>query len=586
MSHNDWRYNKTTKEKNMNQSNKLISISDYMRRKKYNINSNKDIKIKKVDGIYIDNFRKFSNQQLDLGNNLTVIFGRNGTLKTSIMGLVTHPFNTNSTDIFSKTMKTNIKKVFNISPEKDKGKYKYNLLMTSINDEKISEPVNIYLQKVDSRLRLVPSGNEKGDGFFLLPTVYTKLDRVYPLVDSKITSNSVPANYTESELKKVSEFYKRILIEDNFSNVEDFSALPANSKTYIQHAFGPKNALYDKDTISSGEYNLGSFINTMLSFERLYEKNSNSLTGIWSIDEVETSLHPNAQINLIQYLLNWSKNYNVQVILNTHSLSILRFIYNHLKTDIDNGDISLNNISTLFSDDLIIQKNPAYSTAYKELTLEEEFNPMTNANIKQNVSVTIFCEDVTAKKFISEILKSRKLKSCLQWETDMTSDKNGTSFVLLEKLSLNYHRILDEVNAIIISDADAERNIKSKNKLYKRHLFIPSLMQFPIEKELVWWIMTLRKDDAFFLDKSKGKDMFRNEFSKYNLPISENIEEFKNTRTSCFKNWFNSYSQKEKNDLIRAYRDANEENLFTPFREKVKKYVTEIYKDNGINLLL
>ena len=117
-------------------------------------------------------------------------------------------------------------------------------------------------------------------------------------------------------------------------------------------------------------------------------------------------------------------------------------------------------------------------------------------------------------------------------------------------------------------------------------MFIPSLMQFPIEKELVWWIMTLRKDDAFFLDKSKGKDMFRNEFSKYNLPISENIEEFKNTRTSCFKNWFNSYSQKEKNDLIRAYRDANEENLFTPFREKVKKYVTEIYKDNGINLLL
>ncbi|WP_432739082.1 AAA family ATPase [Ligilactobacillus agilis] len=570
----------------MSQNNKLISTSDYKRRKKYNIDSNKDIKIKKVDGIYIDNFRKFSNQQLDLGNNLTVIFGRNGTLKTSVMGLVTHPFNTNSTDIFSKTMKTNIRKVFNISPEKDKEKYKYNLLMTSVDNEKILEPVNIYLQKVDSRLRLVPSGNEKGDGFFLLPTVYTKLDRVYPLVDSKITSNSTSANYTELELKKVSEFYKRILIEDSFSTVEEFSALPANSKVYIQHAFGPKNALYDKDTISSGEYNLGSFINTMLSFERLYNKNSSSLTGIWSIDEVETSLHPNAQINLIQYLLNWSKNYNVQVILNTHSLSILRFIYNHLRTDIDKGDISLNNISTLFSDDLIIQKNPPYSIAYKELTLEEEFKPLSNTNIKQNVSVTIFCEDDMAKRFISEILKSTKLKKCLQWETEVTPNKNGTSFVLLEKLSLNYHRILDEVNAIIISDADAETNIKSKNKLYKRHLFIPSLMQFPIEKELVWWIITLKKDDSFFKKKNKAKDMFRNEFNKFNLPISENIKEFKNTKTTCFKNWFNSYSKKEQTSLIRAYRDANEKELFAPFREKVKKHVTEIYKDNGINLLL
>lgn len=60
----------------------------------------------------------------------------------------------------------------------------------------------------------------------------------------------------------------------------------------------------------------------MISFQRIYnsfDKKPN-LTGIWAIDEFEVSLHPIAQVNFMNYLLEWSEKYRVQIVLNTHSL--------------------------------------------------------------------------------------------------------------------------------------------------------------------------------------------------------------------------------------------------------------------------
>lgn len=54
--------------------------------------NNKDVKFKYITGIYIQNFRSLKNRTLKLGKYMTVITGKNGTMKSSLMGLIAHPF--------------------------------------------------------------------------------------------------------------------------------------------------------------------------------------------------------------------------------------------------------------------------------------------------------------------------------------------------------------------------------------------------------------------------------------------------------------------------------------------------------------
>lgn len=48
-------------------------------------NNNKDIKFKKIKGIYIKKFRTIENKMIELGNQVTIISGKNGTMKSCIL---------------------------------------------------------------------------------------------------------------------------------------------------------------------------------------------------------------------------------------------------------------------------------------------------------------------------------------------------------------------------------------------------------------------------------------------------------------------------------------------------------------------
>ena len=81
---------------------------------------NKEIPIKLILGIRIDRFRSFRGQSLVMGEHVTVLSGRNGTMKTSLMGLLAHPFSSESKDAFGSNLKTTLAEVFKLSPEFDK----------------------------------------------------------------------------------------------------------------------------------------------------------------------------------------------------------------------------------------------------------------------------------------------------------------------------------------------------------------------------------------------------------------------------------------------------------------------------------
>ena len=76
--------------------------------------SNKDVKLKKIKGIYIKKFRTIENKMIELGSQVTIISGKNGTMKSCILGLIAHPFSSpnNAKDSFENDLKTDMRNVF------------------------------------------------------------------------------------------------------------------------------------------------------------------------------------------------------------------------------------------------------------------------------------------------------------------------------------------------------------------------------------------------------------------------------------------------------------------------------------------
>ena len=295
-------------------------------------------------------------------------------MKTTLMGLIAHPFTSTSVDCFGNQLKTPLREVFRLSLMHDDN-YSYNILLTSKSNEKIKETITI--DKRGNRHRIVVSGHEKGDGNFIFNTSFLSLSRLRPIIETKAKEQKSIELSTE-EKEDLKRFYGSIFLQ---TDKNDYVAVSDNNK---KKTFGPSgnNALYDFNSISSGEDNLGSIFNTLLSFKRTHD------TGLICIDEIEASLHPSAQINLIQYLNHWSKRNNIQIVFTTHSLHIIQYIYLYMKKELEDQNIMINFVS--FSragndKNYEIVKNPDYSLAYKELTLVSPKDVLNN--IKQQCTV-------------------------------------------------------------------------------------------------------------------------------------------------------------------------------------------------------
>ena len=79
--------------------------------------TNKDVVFKTIMGIYIKSFRSLKDRTIKLGNYFTLITGKNGTMKSTILGLIAHPFSSpnNAKDLFDNDLKTQIRDVFHLS---------------------------------------------------------------------------------------------------------------------------------------------------------------------------------------------------------------------------------------------------------------------------------------------------------------------------------------------------------------------------------------------------------------------------------------------------------------------------------------
>ena len=544
---------------------------DEISAKQYGYESNKEVKFRKYNGIYIKNFRSLKNCYIKLGSNLTVLSGKNGTMKSALLGLIAHPFNSpnDAKDLVGTPLKTTISNVFKMSKIFDNQKYEYYLDLVDIDGNPIHEYVSMYyvkniLTKEPERLRVVVGRKRgKGDGNFNLNTAYINFKRLFPIIDTDSVEKT-ENNMLQEDKDFIKNAYLKIFQKTDYDNATLVSD-DMNKET-----FAPSNSTYNFEAISSGEDNLGHILLKMLAFKN-YCQGRDSLQGVFCIDEVEASLHPIAQDNLIDFLLDFSKKYNIQIVVTTHSLSLINHVIEKQNL-MNNGKdkICLNMISTRFTDNgaYNIITNPDYNQAYTELTLKGK-----SSSAREKIFVIL--EDDVEKQLFNLVIRKREAKKYMKRISNLTNFSKGNSFTFLSKLAKNAEELLK--NAIIIFDADVKENLDNyRTSVYK----MPSLYGLCLETEIIKYIVELPGDANLFRECNKEKQSFINDFAQKDITNFE-ISFLERNSKRC-KNWKDS----DKNFLkyVRIYVKENR-NIFDPFEKSIYKDINEKFHTKIIDTI-
>ena len=535
----------------------------------YGYNENKKVVFRMITGISVKHFRSLKERELKLGKHLTIITGKNGTMKTALLGLIAHPFTSpnDAKDIYGKPLKTEHSEIFRLSPDKDKEEYSYYINGITDKDEEIKEPVRIYPRKGGSKFRLTVSAtNIKGKGNFLLNTTYINLKRLFPIVETN--AKTVHDDLSKEEKNLLSIAYQKIMQRDAYTEIDSIS----DDKN--KNTLGPANAYYDFNSISSGEDNLGHILCKLLAFKRFKLEGNDRLQGLICIDEIEASLHPSSQEAIIQYLLEWAERNNMQIVCTTHSLHIVNLCLK-LQNEISNGKelIVINNISTqLVGDDLNynVMVNPSYKTIYKELTLQ---NPYEGEQYKVN----IICEDELAKAVLKKIIKKKIITQNIEIITDITGT-NGTPANSLISLAKNGKRLLED--SVIVVDPDVSDDQISKAK-FDFLLKIPSEdgEGFPLEQRVIYYLRKLDGSDEIFVDMEKTAFIK----SCGDCGIFKQNYDDRSTKVTYFKSWRNKNKSFFNKALTRYIRD-NEE-VFSKFRIELVDKINQRRDAKGLRPL-
>ena len=544
-----------------------MNFEEYKKKNESGYKDNKEIIIKKIDGIKLVNFRGINDETIVLGDYITVLAGKNGTMKSTVLGLLAHPFSSpnNAKDILGNSLKTNLKNVFRLSPEKDNEKYSYDIYLTDNKNQKIKEQIRVWYYEEGERFRVfVGDANTKGQGNFLLNTCYINLKRLFPMVDTTATEKD-DIVITKSDEEFISKLYESIFQRTTFQN----SKVVTEKK--LKDTLGPTDTYYDYNSISSGEDNLGNIIIKLLAFKNNKLKND-GLNGILCIDEIEASMHPVAQEKLFNTLYDFAKKNQIQIVFTTHSLYLIQHVL--AMQNQGKSGISVNILSTQYVRDgkFRVVNNPDYKTAYKELTFRDEDN---TSLYKPNIIV----EDEVALNFFKKIIKQKKILNNINLISDLSYDEKGNSFTYLKTLITKGAVLLED--SIIIFDADVSL---TDMKPYKVPFFkFPDKDDYAIEKRIIKWIYDLDGDHQLFKDVKLEKAAFISGFTDARIYFLNDDEKVKKQDINVFKNWC-------KNNKRLFYKCMTqyivyEEELFKTFRDDIIASINKKRKEKSLREL-
>jgi predicted ATPase len=282
--------------------------------------------------IHIERFRALCNAEIEFADAITVVCGKNGTSKSSILGIAAQIFS------FEKDYKSGEKINFRqVAASGFKSQYSEHFRISDQFDLPGSMAVNIDLfdgytdQDATARLELMKRGKsprpvvrnnstvkstENASRNFTHPVIFLSLKRLYPIADRnyKVSRNDYLKRYENDFIGLTNELLNRQSSKATGTEGTIHSA--------VSHGDG-----YDQESVSAGEDNAGQIVLALMSFRKLRDEYSNYKGGLLLIDEADAALFPTAQINLLKILERECRDLKLQVIMTSHSPTLIEYAH-------------------------------------------------------------------------------------------------------------------------------------------------------------------------------------------------------------------------------------------------------------------
>lgn len=454
----------------------------------------------KLKKMYIKKFRNIEEGTINFGNKINIISGQNGAGKSNILSLIA------SATGMSKGQFSGLNNVsINLQPEfynyfhinSDEHFKSYEVFSTyeEINSKKqITKELRFKDDTNQKRgIRVIPTTSPVDaskrtvfptkkdaidyaktnfqityEGRIQLATQYLSISRLVPRGESDLKKTTISNRSLlkqKSENKKYKLWFNRVLNNSIIEHDPQMTNIRKNSTStsstgsideHIEHT--------SSDSISVGQDSLTHIITSLIGFDFITSQKSYT-GGILCIDEFDISLHPAAQIELLNLLDELSDKLNIQIFLTTHSLTAIKELVNLQKRG--NSD-DYNIIYLKDREHPIITEHNDYYAVKADMYLESSV---------MKPKVKVYFEDETTLRFFKIMLNAAIDLGALD---SNDYPKNSVQEIAghLGKSILRWLPTVDDnfEHSTLVLDGDA---LYSDNQTFNKNNYIRGVSELP-----------------------------------------------------------------------------------------------------------
>lgn len=410
--------------------------------------------------INIKKFRGLKNVSIDFGNRITVVCGKNGTSKSTILGIAAQVFSfradytkspvavLNYKTLTNSNFKSRFQEHFRLSEEHDKpGSMDTEIILyDGAEKTELTVTLALYESKDRAKARPIVRGNTRTNGAsssrnVTHPVIYLSLQRLLPIpLRGEYKERDV--EYLRKHQDEFRQLNNRLLNKANISNVV---ATAGTIDSAVVHGDN-----YDKESVSAGEDNVGQILQAIFSFRKLAEEYPDYHGGLLLIDEADAGLFPAAQVEFVKILSKEAKKLNLQVVVTSHSPTLIEEVYSLSKKD-------PKNYKTIYLTDtygdIAVCENFSWPDIYADLHV-------TTKVISEGLSVpavNVYFEDKEGFDFFNSLVTDRNIRKPLNFLKDVTLGCENYKELIKKKIPEFAKK------SIIVFDADVTGTDKMKN---------------------------------------------------------------------------------------------------------------------------
>lgn len=501
----------------------------------------------RINSIEVLKFRGLENVTINFGKRITAICGKNGTSKSTILGILAQVFSfredvsvepsirlTDYKTLTGKGFKSDFSDHFRFSEKHDVGGNMHVKLSVYDAYTGITPPdleLKIYDYTDRSKARPVVRKNTtiegKNDSRNLThPVIFLSLRRLLPITlrpEYKAVKNSFLEEY-DSDIRSMYQY----LTGKDGSNL--LTGTEGTINSMVMHS-----DCYDHESVSVGEDNIGQIVQALFSFRILKTQYADYHGGLLLIDEADAGLFPAAQKRLIEILEKECKKYNLQVVFTTHSPTLIEAVHKLYRNDREG------NYKVVYLTDTYGKLEAKDDYTWLDINSDLHIETIDINDKLSLPPINVYFEDKQAFQLYSSLVRSRKISK-------ITQPLKEISMSCSKYIDLIYCKVPEFTSkSIIVLDGDVmeqdgdkmKKILKNKNLVFLPTNLAPDQLLFEflynLPAEHDFWRKNPIKFTKPVFRKIGNEIITRLGISGENIQLIEYIKQDKNNKEDVNK---------------------------------------------------